>query len=71
MRAKVFFIIQRKKDGLYYMETNDDGLRTFVSSMKLAHKFNKRQEAMDQMKAIKNWLGRPKLKLLTGQHISR
>jgi hypothetical protein len=65
-----FFIVQRVKDSLYYMSTDDKGEHTFVSSLKYAHKFIHLHEADEMVRSMQNWLKRPKFKLVIGKTIS-
>jgi len=71
MKATAFYIIRRRKDDMYYVSTEEDGQHTFVSHLMYAKKFPNRDAALAQIRRLKNWLGRPKFDIVTGQHIKR
>lgn len=69
MKAKIFYIIMRVKDGLYYHQTDAEGQDWFASDITTSHKFFTREDANTKIRSMQNWLKRPKFRVMTGKTI--
>ena len=64
MTVEIHYIIQRKKDSMYFHRKDMNGRNWFVSGIKEARTFSYREQAKTCARDMQNWLKRPKFKIL-------